>query len=115
MSASRGFGEGAPPFDEELAASILGKYVLVGLTYVDENGELITQQQFHGDVIDADATRGFCLKLRGRRQGEIYWLPPDTRAFREASPGEYRLRSTAEVVLNPDYTCTWTFERQPKQ
>jgi hypothetical protein len=37
-------------------------------------------------------------------------LPPEPDAFDEAVPGEYRLRSTGEVVVNPAFTTSWTVE-----
>ncbi len=39
--------------------------------------------------------------------GGHYDLPPDVRTFEEARPGEYRLRSTGEIVVDPDFTSTW--------
>jgi len=35
-------------------------------------------------------------------------LPPEPEAYEPAPPGEYRLRSTGEVVVDPDYLTTWT-------
>jgi len=40
--------------------------------------------------------------------GELEWLAPDVRAFALAAPGEYRLRSTGEVVSDPDVLTTGT-------
>ena len=39
--------------------------------------------------------------------GEIFTLPPDPRAYVPAPPGEYRLKATGEVVVDPDFTCTF--------
>ena len=33
---------------------------------------------------------------------------PDPESYAPADPGEYRLTSTAEVVVDPDYLTTWT-------
>jgi len=105
--------DGRPPFDHALAAELLGKHVLVGITNLDHEENLIEQSQYHGDVVVADEREGFRFKLRGTREGEFEWLPPDTRGFSPAPPGEYRLRSTGEVVVNPDYTTTWTLKEAP--
>ena len=43
--------------------------------------------------------------------GELLTLPPDLRPFQPAPAGSYRLRSTGEVVLDPDYLATWTIRR----
>jgi len=42
---------------------------------------------------------------------EVECLPPDLRAFRKAEPGEYRLKSSDEVVVDPDYLASWTITR----
>ncbi|SRR6266480_5059619 len=102
-----------PAWDSALAASLVGKYVLIGLTYCDHNDKLIEQKQIHGMIIKADAKDGFAVKLEGQKAGEIYWLPPDPRAFQDARPGEYRLRSTGEIVVDPDFVSNWTINRPP--
>ena len=87
---------------------MIGKCVLVGLTYENRRGEEISLQQFYGTVASADEKRGISLILAGRDAGQTKWLPPDTDSFHAASKGEYRLRSSGEVVVDPDYTATWT-------
>ncbi|MDR4469953.1 MAG: hypothetical protein MRJ68_16925 [Nitrospira sp.] len=108
------FDDGRPSFDHTLAASLIGKHVLVGVTCRGANGNILAREQFHGEVTVADSEKGFCLKLRGTRVGEMKWLPPNTRAFLKAKPGEYRLRSTGEVIINPDFTATWTVTEPQK-
>ena len=103
-----------PSFDHLFAKALLGKYVLVGITRLDADEKLISRKQFHGEVVEADAEKGFCIKLLGNREGEYEWLPPDTRAFSEASAAEYRLRSTGEVITNLDFTTVWTIT-EPKK
>jgi len=56
--------------------------------------------------------KGIEIALEGSRAGETYRLPPDMRAFFPATKGEYRLRSTGEVVVDPDFfTTTWSVQR----
>jgi len=105
------FDDGRPPFDHEFGKELLGKYVLVGLTYVKKSGELIREDQFHGVVQRVDPHEGILLSLRGKKEGEEYNLPPHTAAFTPAAKGEYSLKSTDEVVVNPDFTSTWTIEQ----
>jgi len=105
------FDDGRPIFDHSFAEKLVGKYVLVGLTYVDRRGKMKEQIQFHGVVERADAYEGILLSLRGNRKGEKYNLPPHTDVFSPASPGEYSLRGSGEIVNDPDYTCTWTIEQ----
>jgi hypothetical protein len=96
-----------PHFDEEKAQRLVGKHVLIGITVVEDTGRLVEQRQIHGDVVRA-SRRGILVRLR---DGEEYELPPDPSQFHEAPPGEYRLRSTGEVVVDPEYTTTWTVTR----
>ena len=63
--------------------------------------------------MSVDAQEGVSLRLEGNRHGEWKTLPPHLANFGCASPGEYRLRQTGEVVTNPDYTATWTVNRAP--
>jgi hypothetical protein len=99
---------GPPPFWRDKADHLVGKYVLVGKTYTDQQDNVLEQTQFHGEIEVADERRG--LAVRRRDSGELEWLPPDLRAWKRADPGEYRLRSTGEVVVDPDY-LTWTTRR----
>ena len=97
--------ENEPPvWDEEAAARLDGALVLVGITYLRPAGP--EQVQFFGTVISVDRS-GITLRLGGEREGESYELPPALEAFEPAPPGEYRLRSTGEIVTDPDYTTSW--------
>ena len=96
--------------DERLAA-YMGKYVLITLTYYDEDGEVVTQQEVHGIIIKADHARGFAVALQGVWEGEIFWLPPDVRGFSPARRGEYQLHSTSEIIYDPDLISTWEITR----
>jgi hypothetical protein len=98
-------------WDDELAHNVLGKMILVGLTYLSVNGKVIEQQQFYGTVLSAHPRKGILLSLGGQRSGH-YNLPPDTRSIEAASPGEYRLRATGEILVDPDYTVMFTISRQ---
>ena len=98
-------------FDKKLAKEIVGKYILVGITYLDSNGELESQQQLHGVVEKASETDGILIELRGVNDGEKWNMPPSTRAITVARPGVYKLRNTNEEIENPDYLCTWEVHR----
>lgn len=86
---------------------LVGKRLLVGITRKDKRGNVLGQDQLHGVIEIADPARGITLELQGADAGRKYTLPPDLRAFRHARPGEYRLRSTGEVVVDPDLLATW--------
>jgi hypothetical protein len=83
---------------------LLGKKVLVGITDSTPDGTIEGYRQFLGQISDVRPKQGVLLKLQN---GEFYWLPPDHRPLKKAPKGEYRLRSTGQVVVDPDYLCNW--------
>jgi hypothetical protein len=107
------FDDGRPRFDDYFARELMGKHVLAGVTVLDSKGQLVEHKQFHGHVDRVDAREGIRVRLLGEREGEFEWLPPHTDAFKKARPGEYRLKGTGEVVVDPDYTTMWTLTQPP--
>ena len=95
-----------PYFDEKEAKAIIGKHLLVGVTHRNYSDEVTGVEQFHGEIIRASREEGIILRLSG--SGEERWVPPDLSRLEQADPGEYRLKSTGEVVVNPDFLSTWT-------
>ena len=89
---------------------LVGNTILIGLTYYTADDEFIEQKQYWGTVIESNEKR-ILVKLN---DGEIFGLPPDLSSTRIAPPGVYRLHSTGEVVVNPDYLSTWNINR-PKE
>lgn len=111
LDAVRRFLGLRPPFwDARLAARLPGKYVIVGLTYLDTAGGEDRLIQLHGVIASADPTHGIAIDLRGARKGETYWLPPQTSTLQRARRGTYRLRETGDVIQDPDYVTTWRVE-----
>jgi hypothetical protein len=92
-------------WDEHQAAKLVGKHALVGLTYVDADGTVSSQIQIHGLITTVNETI-IVMRLHGSE--EEFTLPPALEAFESGQPGEYRLRSTGEVVVNPDLLGTFT-------
>jgi len=97
-----------PVLDPELVARVVGKRLLIGLTYLTHDGKLIEQNQLHGVVEEISYATGIVLRLPDQ---STYRLPPDLRGIEEAPPGTYRLRSTGEEVEDPDYLYAWTITR----
>ena len=91
-------------------SDLVGKTILIGLTYYSADHEFIEQKQHWGTVMESNETQ-ILVKLK---DGEIFWLPPDLSSTKVAPPGEYRLRSTGEIVVDPDYLTTWNVTR-PKE
>lgn len=87
--------------------NLLGKVMLVGITYSDSDGNIKERKQFWGTVKSADKSK----ILIEQKNGEILSLPPDLEAVEPAPEGEYRLHSTGEVVVNPDFLSTWILEQ----
>jgi hypothetical protein len=97
-------------WDDAVAAQILGKTVLVGMSYPAQGGAPERHEQFHGVVAKAERGHGILLDLAGSRAGEQHLLPAVTSALVPAAPGIYRLRATGEEVVDPDYISTWTVQ-----
>jgi hypothetical protein len=106
--------DGRPPWDEDVALDLMGALVLVGMTRLAHDETFLHQEQFYGRVVAANERDGICLKLEGARDGEHYWMPPTTEPYKRAEPGQYELRSTGEVVRNPDYLSTWVLTEPPE-
>ena len=92
--------------DQSLSDTYIGKHLLVGITYLDHNEALLEKRQLHGHIVRINEHEGIVLKLFD--SDEEFKLPPQLEALRSAQPGEYRLRETGEIVVNPDLLGTWT-------
>ena len=84
-------------------SDLIDKTLLIGLTYYTADNEFIEQKQYWGTVIESNETR-ILVQLNN---GEIFGLPGDLSSTEIAPPGEYRLHSTGEIVVDPDYLTTW--------
>ena len=85
--------------------TLIGKTALVGITRVDHEGTVVRQDQFHGNV---ESLEGGLVHIRVASSGADFTLPPDASVFTKARPGHYRLQATGEVVIDPDFTSSWT-------
>ena len=90
----------------------IGKRVLIGMTYLDHDERLINREQLHGVIIKSDE-EGITVKLG--TTGEEFTLPPDLTALEEAPKGEYRLYSTDEIVVDPDFLVRYTVIKAPPE
>lgn len=96
-----------PEFAQALAKSYIGKYILVGVTYLAHDGSFLEQVQMHG-VIQSVSTEGWEILLQGVKKGQTWLMPPDLDSVAQAKPGTYTLRSTGEIIENPNLLATWT-------
>jgi hypothetical protein len=99
-----------PVFDEEFASTLLAKYILIGITYLNHDGSLNELVQMHG-VVESATPEGIKISLRGSREGESWTMPPVLDAITPANPGVYTLRGSSEVVEDPDFLSTWTVNK----
>jgi hypothetical protein len=99
----------APVWDQDEADGLVGLYVLVGVTSLKADGEtVVSQAQYHGRIISADSKAGFMVEREGKCKGHPMGLPPLLGVFKPAKPGNYTLRSTGEIVKDPDLLASWT-------
>ena len=101
--------------------SIIGKTILVGITFLKHDDTFISMVQFSGKIINADKHNGIVILSENLKNvidmipdtspkgsSETYTLPPDLSALKTAPEGEYRLKATGEVIINPDLLTMWT-------
>src|SRR4051794_14918249 len=101
--------DGLPKWNQEEADDLVGRYVLVGMTYLKADGKTVkSKAQYHGRIVSADRHTGFQIRCEGKWEGRTMGLPPILDIFRPAKPGNYELYSTKEVVTDPDYLTTWS-------
>ncbi|OCB15756.1 hypothetical protein A5717_06550 [Mycolicibacterium porcinum] len=83
---------------------LIGARVLVGITYRD--GKRSSSIQRYGTVTRCDDE---VIEIESP-DGETFTLPPAPESFSPAAPGEYRLRSTGEVITDPNFLAMWTVD-----
>ena len=89
----------------------IGKYLLVGITYLDSNEEVKKRIQLHGKI--TRITKEGIFFNRADDKGE-FALPPDLQSLEPAPPrAEYRLKSTGEVVRDVDYISNYVISAPP--
>ena len=86
-------------------AKFLNKSILVGITYLDKDGSELAKKQFHG-LIKTINDNTTVIKINSN--DEDFSIPTDIRNFEKAEPGIYKLKSTGEMVENPDFVTSWT-------
>ena len=94
-------------FDEDFADGFIGKYLLVGITRTTDKGKVLSQQQLHGIIITANAD-AIEIELGGVHEGKTWRMPPILDELAPARRGKYELKTTGEVVEDPDFTFTLT-------
>jgi hypothetical protein len=96
---------------EEEPIEYVGRRLLVGLTILDENEQPLQRVEVHGTV--SSATEGGFLEIQRADGRGVFRLPFEPESLTAAAPGEYTLRSTGEVVTDPDFTTVWSVKLAP--
>jgi hypothetical protein len=95
----------AEPWDETRANSYVGKTLVVGFNHATLDGALIEKVQRAGVIVAVHPEDGIVVR---QGDGREFQLPPALHGLRQAQPGAYTLRSTGEIVHDPDYEMIWT-------
>jgi hypothetical protein len=96
-------------WNQDEADWLIGKYALVGITQLAADGKTVkSKDQYHGTIQSADQDGGFELACEGKWAGRKMMLPPDLAAFFRAEPGEYRVKASSDVVIDPDVLASWS-------
>lgn len=77
------------------------------ISYYTHDNECIVQKQFYGTVTEAN---GDSIRIK-QKDGTYFTLPSDLSSPQRAHQGEYILRSTGEVVVDPDFLATWNLNK----
>jgi len=83
--------------------------VIIGLSYVDKSDNVIETVQLHGRVMRINSTEGIVVQREDKQ--EEYKLPLDFDAFQPAQSGEYKLNTTGEIIVDPDFTSSWSIKK----
>ena len=88
----------------ELRNHLKGKTFLIGLTFIDADGQVIEKYQTHGTALKLTVDGFFKIK---REDKSIFTIPYARDTIKAAKEGEYREKTTGEIIKNPDLIMTW--------
>ncbi len=99
-----------PPLDDAKAEEMIGKVVLVGVTRYGGDGQVQGLEQYAGTVLRISADEG--VVLADEDDGHERYLPPMLDQYQRAETGEYRMRNSGMIVVDPDYLTAWDLHAQ---
>ena len=85
---------------------VIGKLVLVGISFYTSTGTFVEQYQTNGI---AEKVSGDLLYLR-RSNGASFAVPYDPNHIKRAVPGIYREKTTGAEIVNPDFLSQWRID-----
>jgi len=99
---------------------VLNKTCLIGLSYINTNGDLLKQAQYAGTVITVDKEEGITVKLMailtegkadskkgGKAETPNFHIPASLDAWFIAPKGHYKNAEHHIDIVDPDYFVTW--------
>lgn len=89
-------------------ADLTGKTCVLGLSYFDPAGELLSQRMLAATVISA-SDDGIVLRPGGDERD--FTLPPELSPWFVAPAGSYK-DSREQQIDNPDFLVTWDVHRK---
>ena len=98
---------------------LMNKTCLIGLTYLNSQGEVLKQAQHAGTVIKVDPEEGITVNLMPIAGQEApaegtpdFHLPPGLEAWFVAPKGHFKNAEFGIDILDPDYFVTWDIVRK---
>ncbi len=113
---------------------LVNKTCLIGLTYLNVQGDLLKQVQLAGTVISVHEENGIAIQLDNQEKPEsliiavdsvvdsasglnkqdedLFVLPPSLSAWFVAPKGHYKNADNNIDIENPDYFVTWDIQQK---
>jgi len=85
--------------------AVIGKLVIIGISFYDSNDRLIDTFQTHGIVVEPNDSQ--ILRIKKKDNG-IFQLPYEPITIQEAAPGKYSEKHSSTIITNPDYMILWS-------
>jgi hypothetical protein len=99
-------GDEADELDDASAfAALIGKHLLIGISFFDKDDNLESLVEHDGVIVAASQGEG--IVIRRSDTGEMFAIPPALDYIYPAQPAHYTLRSTGRVVSNPNLLATF--------
>jgi hypothetical protein len=93
---------------------ILSKTCVIGVSYFDQDEQLLKQAQYAGTVTEVDHELGISIRLQHADTAAgsaVFIVPPNLAAWFKAPPGQYHHAAAGVDMQNPDYLVTWNVYR----
>ena len=90
---------------DDLREKYVGKHLLVGLTYLNEDESIGERIQLDGIINGISEST---IQFERADNGEDFFVPFDEENLERGEPDAvYKLKSTGEAVENVDYISNW--------